>query len=104
GWHWVRGAERFEQPGCLGTTHVGVGERWHDVVAELPTTSELSDGAGAGTWPAPITAEVRSLTVPTIRPDAALLAALRALALGRFGRAPLLVSQAIDNLLAMAAN
>ena len=43
-WHRVQGAERFESPGCLGTSLVGQPEPWYGIVAELqPNGSMLAE-------------------------------------------------------------
>jgi len=96
GWHWVRGAERFEQAGCLGTIRVGVGEPWYDVIVELPEATQVEASGRAGRWPAPIKAEVRAPSLPALALDAELLSAPRTLALGRFGRSARLVDRALD--------
>jgi hypothetical protein len=103
-WHWIRGAERFEQPGCLGTRRVGVGEPWHDVIVEVPYTAQLEASVRVSRWPAPLTAEVRAPTTSTDTPDASIVAGLRVLALTRFGRASLLSKQAADSIVAAASD
>jgi hypothetical protein len=99
-WHWIRGAERFERPGCLGTRHVAIAGPWHEVMAELPDSPQVAASARAGHWPAPIAAEARAPTMPTVTPDTGVVSAARALALGRFGRAPTLIQRAADELAA----
>ncbi|MCC7372151.1 MAG: hypothetical protein IT306_27295 [Chloroflexi bacterium] len=84
-WHWVRTAERFETPGCLGTPRPGTGSRWHDLVLELPPRPPVSEvRVLTGGLPA-IQAELRSPT-STAAPPADLVAALRRVALDRFAR------------------
>lgn len=84
-WRWVRTAERFESFGCLGTPHPGQGNRWHDLVLELPLRPPLSEvGVPAGGLPA-IQAEFRLPTDPT-SPSADLVAALGRLGRARFAR------------------
>ena len=87
-WHWLRGAERFEVAGCAGTPNIGVGEPWHDVIAELPDASEITAQARAGRWPAPILAEVRAPSglVEAATPER--ICELRGQALASFARAP----------------
>ena len=85
-WHWIRGAERFERAGCLGTCQVGVGTPWHDAVIELPQRPHADDWFGGDFTLAPINAELRAASDrSTISAD--LVHALRTLSLGRFARA-----------------
>lgn len=103
-WHWVRGAERFEKPGCLGTKHVGVGEPWHDVIVELPDAAQLEASARDKQWPVPIAAEVRAPSLPPTESNEDLATELRARALGRFGRAPRLIERSVAAALSPTGN
>ena len=58
-WSWVRGAEHFEAPGCLGSSQVGLGDPWVHVVAALPSGAATPSGSQSGRWPAAILAEIR---------------------------------------------
>jgi len=85
-WHWIRGAERFERAGCLGTRQVGAGTPWHDAVVELPRRPHADDWFGGDLALTRITAELRAATDrSTVSAD--LVHALRTLSLGRFARA-----------------
>jgi hypothetical protein len=100
-WHWIRAAEHFEQPGCVGTRQVGVGAAWHDVVAQLPDPPEMEQIARAGRWPAPLAAELREPSIAAQEPNSNVRSVLRALALAQFSGATDLVHAASDRLLGL---
>jgi hypothetical protein len=83
-WHWVRGAERFEAPGCLGTRAVGQASQWHQVNAELPERGAFVSSARAE--PATIRGEMRAASSPVSPVPKPLLEVLRELALTHAAR------------------
>ena len=87
-WHGIRGAERFEAPGCLGSRVVGQGDPWVHAVAALPDGDEIGQSARSGRWPVPILAEVRrpSSDGGALPPD--YIANQRAQALARWAGLP----------------
>jgi hypothetical protein len=85
-WHWLRAAERFEAPGCLGTRQVGKDDQWHQAIVELPNAAEIARSAGSGRWPVPIVAEVRAPSGQVNRPTPDSVADLRARSRGQARR------------------
>jgi hypothetical protein len=86
-WYWVRGAERFEGAGCLGSSRVGLGDPWVRVVAALPDGAEIESSVQAGRWPAPILAEVRAPSADDTVSASSFIVRERAMALARWAGA-----------------
>lgn len=85
-WHWLRGAERFETAGCQGTGQVGLADRWHHVVVQLPGRADFEAAMHHGPGLAPIAGEVRAPSAVTGVTAPETVSELRAQALARFER------------------